>query len=329
MVDKIKNVMATSEYDFLRKNIDLTNTILLTVGGSIAYGVNTEASDIDLRGVCIERKQNIYGLGNFEQFENNSTDTVIYGLKKFFNLALKCNPNIIEMLGTKLEHNFVLTYSGQELRKNADIFLSKRIVNSFGGYATAQLRRLQNSLARDTYSQPQKEKHILRSIESYMRSVEEKMKAMQGTLNLYINDSQKEDYDTEIFMNVHLENYPLRDFKNIYSDISNIVKDYGEINHRNKKKDSEHLNKHAMHLLRILIMGTEILSGKGINTYRSNDKAMFYDIRKGGLNYEEIFYLVDVWEDNFQYAAKNTEWPDKPNYKQVEELLMHIYNIFY
>lgn len=77
--------------------------------------------------------------------------------------------------------------------------------------------------------------------------------------------------DTEIFIDINLKHYPLRDFKNIYSDMNNIVKDYSKLNHRNSKKDELHLNKHAMHLIRLLVTGTEILEGKGINTYREKE----------------------------------------------------------
>ncbi|APH13486.1 hypothetical protein NPD5_3615 [Clostridium sporogenes] len=59
---------------------------------------------------------------------------------------------------------------------------------------------------------------------------------------------------SEVFMNANLKNYPLRDFKNIYSEMSNIVKDYEKLNHRNSKKDELHLNKHALHLIRLLKM---------------------------------------------------------------------------
>jgi len=46
--------------------------------------------------------------------------------------------------------------------------LAKKMIQSFGNYATAQLRRLQNALVRDSYPQPVKEQHILNSIEAQM-----------------------------------------------------------------------------------------------------------------------------------------------------------------
>lgn len=327
-IKHIKDKLNSSEYDFIRTNPHLGgNILILTTAGSIAYGTNVNTSDIDIRGVTVERKQDIMGLSSFEQFEDRATDTVIYGLKKFIALCLNSNPNVLEILGTRPEHLLVITREGQLLRDNVDLFLSKRAIHSFGNYATAQLRRLQNALARDSYPQAEKEKHILSSIFGQMEHLKRTYKSFTGSeINLYIDESDKEDMDTEIFIDINLKHYPLRDFKNIYSEMSNIVKDYSKLNHRNNKKDELHLNKHAMHLIRLLITGTEILEGKGINTYRQKERELFLDIRKGKYEYSDIFDMVDEYEQRFKTAAENTSLPDEPDYKRVEELMLEIYD---
>lgn len=108
-------------------------------------------------------------------------------------------------------------------------------------------------------------------------------------LNIYIDKSKKEDFESELFIDVNFKHYPLRDFKNIYAEMSNVIKDYDKLNHRNSKKDTNHLNKHAMHLIRLFLMGTELLEGKGINTYREKDREFLLKIRKGEFSYSEIF----------------------------------------
>ncbi len=143
---------------------------------------------------------------------------------------------------------------------------------------------------------------MLNSIKNQIVSFEDRYKKITNeNINLYIHKSEKGDLDSEIFMNVNLKNYPLRDFKNIYSEMSNIVKDYEKLNHRNSKKDELHLNKHALHLIRLLKMGTELLEGKGINTYREKDRNLLLDIRNGKYSYEEIFEMVDEYEKDFKY----------------------------
>ncbi|MDS0525779.1 nucleotidyltransferase domain-containing protein [Clostridium sp. SHJSY1] len=323
---EIRDKLSSTEYDFLRTNEHLQDKIiLLTTGGSHAYGTNIETSDLDIRGIAVEAPTEIIGLASFEQFENRETDTVIYGLRKVISLMLNCNPNVLEMLGTKEEHLFICNKYGKLLRDNVELFLSQKTIYSFGGYATAQLRRLQNALARDNYPQKDKEEHILSTIKSQLMTIEDRYKAINnGELNLFVKESEKENYDTEIYMNISLEEYPLRDFKNIYSEMSNVIRDYEKLNHRNSKKDELHLNKHAMHLIRLLIMGTELLEGKGINTYRENDIEFLMDIRKGKYSYEDIFSMVDEFEKKFKYASDNTTLPTKPNYNKVEEMIMEI-----
>jgi predicted nucleotidyltransferase len=330
--EQIKQKLQSKEYDFLRENEHLgNNIILLTTGGSHAYGTNVETSDLDIRGVAIEREKEILGLSNFEQVDNKTTDTTIYSFRKIINLLLNCNPNVIEMLGTKDEHLFILSEEGKLLRDNVDLFLSKKALNSFGGYATAQLRRLQNALARDNYPQAEKEQHILNSIMVQMNHLQKHYKEFTNEdINLYIDKTDREDYEKEIFMDIQLNHYPLRDFKNIYSEMSNVVKDYGKLNHRNKKKSDEGLNKHAMHLVRLLLMGTEILEGKGINTYRGKDREQLLEIRNGKYQKEdgsfnkEFFDMINDLEKKLKYAADNSPLPNKPNFNKIEELVVEI-----
>ena len=329
---QILEKLDSREYDFLRKDEHLgDNIILLTTGGSHAYGTNVETSDLDIRGITLEREKEVLGLSNFEQFENHATDTTIYGFRKIISLLLNCNPNVIEMLGTKDEHLFILSEEGKLLRDNVDLFLSKKALHSFGGYATAQLRRLQNALARDNYPQEEKEKHILNSINNQMRHLQENYAEFTGDeIKLYIDKSEKVDYDTEIFMDIKLSHYPLRDFKSMYSEMNNIVKDYSKLNSRNKKKDDLHLNKHGMHLVRLLLMGTEILEGKGINTYRESDRDFLLEIRNGkyqkedGSFHQEFFDMVDKLEQRLKYASDNSPLPSKPNFNKIEALVIEI-----
>lgn len=324
---QIKEKLNSKEYDFLRLNKSLgKNIILLTTGGSHAYGTDTPKSDLDIRGITLNSAEEILTMNyNDKPIEDRPTDTVIYFLKQIISLLLNCNPNTIEILGTKEEHLFICSEEGRLLRDNADLFLSKKAAASFGGYAIAQLRRLQNALARDSYPQKEKEKHILSSIQKQLLTLPERYKEItKGALNLYLDSSTKEDFDKEIFMDIALKHYPLRDFKNIYSDMNNVLQDYDKLNHRNSKKDELHLNKHAMHLIRLLIMGKEILEGKGIHTYREKEIPLLMDIRNGSFNYNEIFEMVDKFDKEFKYAAENTILPDEPDYDSVQELLIQI-----
>ena len=332
MTEIIKSLIKNKSYDFLRNNEHLGNNIIfLTLGGSYAYGTNIEGSDIDIRGVALNRKPDLIGLSNFEQYVSNETDTTVYGFNKLISLILNCNPNTIEMLGCKPEHYFNVTSIGRELIDNVHLFLSKRAVYSFGGYANAQLRRLQNALARDKYSQTEKEQHMLSSIKGAMYSFDERYKHFEnGSIMLSIDKSDKEDLETEIFADVNLKHYPLRDYKSMWSDMNTIIKEYSKLNGRNKKKDELHLNKHAMHLVRLYLMAFDILEKEKVITYRDKDHDLLMSIRNGEYTKEdgtykpEFFEMINDFDKRLSYDNDNTSLPEKPNYKNVEEYVMSV-----
>lgn len=129
----------------IQKNVSWikNGTVLITRHGSRAYGTSTPESDEDFKGIAIPPKE--YFLGsqkNFEQAELKDPDTVIYDIRKFFNLAAACNPNIIEVLHTDPSDHILVDPIGRIILENKDKFLSKRIKHTFMGYSIAQLKRI-------------------------------------------------------------------------------------------------------------------------------------------------------------------------------------------
>lgn len=330
---EFKKLLNTSEYDFLRTNPHLgKNIILLGLGGSHAYGTNVEGSDVDIRGVALNSKAEILGANNFEQVVNEATDTTIYSLRKIVSLLTSCNPNTIELLGLKPEHYLYLSPIGQELLDNRKLFLSKKAVQSFGGYAFAQLRRLDNKSAR-TLAQAEREQHILNSITSASYVWPDKYECFRtgDYVNLYLDDSDQEDMDKEIFMDIHLTHYPLRDYKSMWSDMKNIVSEYGKIGHRNKNAiERGRLGKHMMHLIRLYMMCIDILEKEEIITYRGQDLEYLLSFRHGkfldedGHPIEGFYELVNEFEKRMKYAAENSSLPEKPDHNAINEFLMSI-----
>lgn len=327
-----KKVIASNEYDFLRTNEHLGDKIiLLGLGGSWAYGTNVENSDLDIRGCALNSKEELLTNKNFDQFVNEETDTVIYSFNKLITLLSNCNPNTIETLGLKPEHYIYLTDIGRELIDNADMFLSKRAVNAFGGYANSQLRRLDNKAVR-LVNQEQRENHILNSIKNAKYTFPEKyFYYPDDAINLYVDKSLQEDYDSEIFMDINLHHYPLRDYKSMWSEMNNIVKDYSKIGKRNSHAiEHNKLGKHMMHLVRLFYMCFDILENRQIITYREKEHDLLMDIRNGKYLDDnkqpmpEFFEMVDELEKRLEYDKENTDLPDKPDYKRINEFVMDV-----
>lgn len=224
-IEQIKEMVNGSAYDFLRTNEHLGRKIIfLTLGGSYSYGTNVETSDVDVRGCALNSESDLLGLTSFEQVVNTQTDTTIYAFNKLVSLLLNCNPNTIEMLGCKPEHYFYISDIGREMIANRKMFLSKRAVHSFGGYANQQLRRLENALARDRLSQARREEHILNSMKGAVKSFESRYTIFEnGSIVLYTDESPREDLDREIFADIQLKKYPVREFNSVINDLTNVI----------------------------------------------------------------------------------------------------------
>ncbi|MBD5496062.1 MAG: nucleotidyltransferase [Lachnospiraceae bacterium] len=327
-----KDILQQTEYDFIKTNGHLgKHVILLGLAGSYSYGTNVEGSDIDIRGITLNQKSDLIGLTQFEQYVDENTDTVIYAFNKIITLLLSCNPNTIELLGLNPEHYLYLNDIGKMLLNNRKLFLSKRAINSFGGYADAQLRRLQNALARDTFPQSEKEQHIFNSVKNAMHDFNNHYKNFEnGNLEIFIDKAVNPELETEIFVNASLTHYPLRDYSCMWNTMANVVRDYEKIGKRNKKKDDLHLNKHAMHLIRLFMMALDILEKGEINTYREKEHDLLMDIRIGkyqkedGTFHESFYDMLSDFEKKLHYAAENTDLPDEPDMSKVQELVMTI-----
>ncbi|MDE6320183.1 MAG: nucleotidyltransferase domain-containing protein [Lachnospiraceae bacterium] len=321
-----KELLQTTEYDFIRNNKRLGDRImLLGVGGSYAYGTNNEGSDIDFRGVTLQLPSDLIGLTEFEQYEDDKTDTVIYGFNKLVKLLLECNPNTCEMLGLDEDQYLIRSELGQELIDNSRMFLSKRAIKSFGGYADAQLRRLQNAIARDTLPQSDREKHILKSVMNSLDDFNRRYSGRDvGSIRLYIDKAKNPELETEIFVDADYKHFPLRDYSDLWGTMRTVVRDYDKIGKRNKKKDDNHLNKHAMHLIRLFMMAIDILEKGEIITHRTQDLPILLAIRRGdymlsdGTFSPEFYELLEEYERKLDEAAKKTVLADNPDMKAVE-----------
>ena len=343
-ISQIKKLLDSPTYDFLRTNEHLRGRLLfLTLGGSHAYGTNVESSDVDIRGCAMQRASDLIGLSSFDVFVQEKTDTTIYGFNKIIRLFMDCNPNSIEMLGCSPEHYLLMTEPGKLLLDNRNLFLSQKAAHSFGGYAAQQLRRLKNALARGYATQEEREQHIADTLQHSLDCSDFNTQfSKHGSIRLFLDQSERPELTQELFCDIDLEHFPVRDLKQILNTLSEVTKNFDKtalqkgdeqkdhLNHRNRKKDAAHLNKHAMHLIRLYLMCIDILEEEEIITFRGCDRNFLLRIRNGefqnpdGSYQPEFFEMVDSYEKRLQYAKQNTSLPKKPDYHKIEELVMEI-----
>ena len=318
IVINIKDWLELPEYKFLKERDDI---ILLGMGGSYAYGLNTITSDKDVRGIIETPCNVLLGTLEYEQFVDDETDTTLYTLNKMIKLLISNNPNTIEICGLKPEH-YIANDIGQRLVDNIDMFLSRKAIGSFKGYALAQLHRMENALCHDTYSEPQKLAHIKNAMERAMLSFNGRYESFKGQ-KLAIREDK-----SRLLLEGTINDCPVSEFYGMISELKEIQKNYDKLNNRNSKKDNYHLSKHIMHIFRLLYMYMDIAKDLKVITYREKEHDYLLQIKNGlfikddGSLRKEFYDAYSELEKEVDYVTKHTILPEQPDYAKIEDFLM-------
>ncbi|MGW1129726.1 nucleotidyltransferase domain-containing protein [Streptomyces sp. NPDC002526] len=129
-------MITPTDEDLVRRH-----TVYSCVMGSRAFGLATETSDTDRRGVFLAPTPLFW---RFEKppthVEGPADEQFSWELERFCELALRANPNVLECLHSPLvEH---VDDTGRELLALRGAFLSRRAHDSFVRYALGQRRKL-------------------------------------------------------------------------------------------------------------------------------------------------------------------------------------------
>lgn len=147
--------------------------LLVSFGGSIAYGTDTPDSDIDLRGLYLNPVEEWIGLEpDSQQLSLEDSDTVLFSLKKGMNLFLNCNPNVVELLGVRQTDILLDSPDAQLLRTHTADLLSKKAVSTFGGFAYQQGKRLEAMVRKGGESRKKLGKHMMHLIRVYAMGID-------------------------------------------------------------------------------------------------------------------------------------------------------------
>lgn len=141
------------------------HTIYACVMGSRAFGLATEGSDTDRRGVYLAPTPLFW---RFDKppthVEGPAEEQFSWELERFCELALRANPNVLECLHSPVvEH---LTDTGRELLSLRDAFLSQQAHETFARYAVSQRRKLEADVRTHGAPRWKHAMHLLRLLTS-------------------------------------------------------------------------------------------------------------------------------------------------------------------
>jgi predicted nucleotidyltransferase len=338
-----------------------SRTILYTLAGSRAYGMQTETSDWDYKGICIPPEE--YRLGFLKRFDqaefkpHDDGEAVVYDIQKFFKLAADCNPNILECIYCDDEDVLEIDDCGRLLRENRDLFLSKKALYTYRGYAMSQLKRMETHrkwLQNPPDHQPtRKEYNIERERGISSEQVGAALTAINNKIGSWEIDYGDLDEATKIYINEQIASY-LSDitFEQKFDNAARILgfndnfieyldKErqykqalayYNQYNewktNRNPKRAAIEAQfgadlKHASHLYRLMFTCKEILTEGKIYVKRPDAQELLA-IRNGKYTFDEIIAWAKQQDEELIQVAKTSPLPNAPDRNKLDELCIEI-----
>jgi len=290
-----------------------------TVHGSHAYGLATEESDLDLKGVMVGPRDWYHGFQAPPEQIELTADHVLYEARKFFRLAAAANPTIIELLWTDPSDHRVATAEGARLLEHRDDFLSTRVRDTFVGYALSQLKRIKGHRSwllsppkqepsRKEYGLPETTliaKDQLRAAEVMIE--QGKIEAAELTPNFI-----------EIMQRERAYRQARREWDNYQSWKRNRNPVRAQL-----EAQFGYDTKHAQHLVRMLRMGVEILRDGEVRV-RRDDAEELRAIRSGVWSYDELVERAERLGAQVRGAAQASALPEVPDEERLNALCAEI-----
>ena len=341
-MDKLekRRILEQEKYKFLREMIANDEILYLTLTGSHSYGTDVEDSDVDIRGIMKTPVETL--LGNVECFgyddsqETGNTDTVLYTTNHFFTKLKSNNPVFIEILSSREEDILYITPLGQKIKDNVDLFITQTAFFSFEGYALSLLNRIERVMRSD-FEKGINQKTIDR-FEMMKYSFNEKYSGFEQ------NSIILKDEDKELKLDIDLKDYPLVDFYAMMSEFENMITEYekkkeivekqktDKLKGRNKKTTPEKLNKHIMHLIRLLLEGIELGSTGKLSTYRPKEQreellairnGKYYDFENDEVK-DSFFEYRDELISELKKIRENTILPRRSEKEVITDFIVDI-----
>jgi hypothetical protein len=137
------------------------HTIYAAVVGSRAFGLDTDTSDTDTRGVYVAPTEAFWSLGKPPMHvDGPEPEWFSWEVERFCELALKANPNLLEVLHSPLAVH--QTPLGEELIGLRQAFLSQLAYQTYSGYVLSQFKKLEADFRRDGAPKWKHVMHLIR-----------------------------------------------------------------------------------------------------------------------------------------------------------------------
>lgn len=343
--------------DYLKQN----NLILFeAISGSRSFGLATENSDTDIKGVFYLPRDIFFGLEYIPQVSNETNDIVYYEIGRFTELLLKNNPNILEILATPED---CILYKDPIMDKfRQEDFLSKLCKDTFGGYAATQIQKARGLNKKIVNPVEKERKGILdfcvilegsNSIPTKDWLVKKKllqencglvkMPNSKGVFGLFYDEIGDKNYrgiyKDEDSNEVSLSSVSINDKPKVYlffnqDAYSTYCKSYKEYwdwvekrnedrYNTNQKHGKNYDSKNMMHTIRLLQSAVNIFKNNKIEV-RVKNRDELLDIKAGNYDYDDLLLLADQLIEELNFLADKSSLPNFPDKEKAEKNLIEI-----
>ena len=340
---------------------DSDKIIFEMLAGSHCYGTATETSDIDIRGVFLNKNRDVFSLFPAPvQVSDDKNDTTYYELRRYIELALDNNPNILELLFCPQDCVKIVTPAWQTFVDNRHLFISKKAKHTFCGYAYAQIKRAKGQNKWINNPKPER-KPILEDFCWWVSKYDMPwvpVPLAETNLDLAIckvagfehlsytyrlfdarNDIDKgvfsggkplpksisRDNEKERFLGLLIVNHDayeqeLRDWTNYWEWRKNR-NDARWITQESGEMDFD--SKNMAHCIRLLLSGINILKkGEPLVRLKGSNLELIRDIRVGKYPYDVIMKMAKELESNLDSLYLTTTIQNEPARKAVDDLYL-------
>lgn len=337
--------------------------VMEVITGSRAYGLDTATSDTDIRGVFVLPRDMYYGLEYIEQVNNETNDIVYYELKRFMELLLRNNPNIMEMLNTPA-NCILLRHPMMDLLKPS-MFLSKLCEQTFANYAYTQIKKAYGLEKKIVNPVDETRKSVLDfcfvyedrdaiPLEKFLESkgLDQQMAGLAAISHLrdcynlfystefrYSGIMRKEESNDVALSSIPKGEMPIAMLyfnKDSYSVYCKKYKEYWDwVGKRNEERykttmthGKNYDSKNMMHVFRLLRMAREIAMDGQINVFRT-DRQFLLSVKEGKFEYDDLLKQAEALKRELPALYHNSTLPDKPDMDVVEDLLIKMRETYY
>lgn len=328
-----------------KENVDFTNfieedilynkheLIFITKVGSHLYGMATEDSDLDIKGIFLPATKDLILQNKFDQYgcystnkddnDSNSADDVdieLWSIHKFFELLEKGDTNAYDLLFalSNKNENLYITNIMQYIYENRDKLMgSKPIKKSFIGYSYGQYKRYEaKGFNFKTL------KNVLRYFKKSGYDPNDRLKEhfhkLKGFNGVKFTSDNRDKY---VKVNDY-KKYPIgMRMKDFINAIQGWANEYGS-----RVKNAEGVDyKSISHAFRVLNMAN-IIANTGDCGFPFEQTDWLLDVKNGIFDYNKLVVHLEKSVNYTSELLENTEQiRTKPNAKFMRNVILDIY----